>query len=306
MTVWINPIAEESDSTIQSDGRIVNTYKRTYQYRTDAPVRPTESDIIADIGIVPGSPYDNDVTATANKVTIGPGPVMTRPPYLCYHVGITWATNSPNPAENSTDPTTRRTLWSIKANVEPTNVIKDKNGKLIVNAAGQPFEGGVPTNIRYGVAVARRNVDATAYDKSTVMAHSGKVNSVKFLGGDPGTVQVDIEAEERFEGSSHFWAETYTFSYRKYGWQPKPANAGFFKLVDHGFANMVVEPIYIGDLSDPPTNDRTKVQEPEPLYDADGDGYIKGSVVPYHRRPDDCTFVTVDFYDTMDFNSFGL
>lgn len=306
MTVWINPIAEESGSEVQADGRIINTYSRTYQYKTDSMTRPTESDIYADIGIDPGSMYDNDSLATANKASIGPGPAMTIPPHLCYHVKFGWATNAPIPNEVSSDPTTRRTLWSIKPNIQSTYIIRDRNGKLIVNAAGQPFDGGIPVDVRFGTAIAKRNVDASGYNKSTVMANSGKLNDDTYLGGAAGTVQVDIEAEEHFEGAAHFWSETYTFNYNPNGWQPKPANVGFYWKVP--FTGKI-EPITIADLESS-SSDPTKVQEPEPLYDAAAEladpTHVKGTVVPYSDRPDGCSFVEVDYFEEIDFDAFGL
>jgi hypothetical protein len=306
VTVWINPIAEEADSSVESNGRIVNTYSRTYQYKTNSMTRPTEADIIADIGIVPGSPYDNDPNATASKVRIGPGPEMTRPPYLCYHVQITWATNAPLPAENSTDPTTRRILWSIRPSSQSTYIIKDRLGKLIVNSVGQPFDGGIPVDVRYGMAIAKRSIADADFDKSSVVGLSGRINDRPYLGGAAGTVQVDIDAEQRYEGAFAFWDVTYTFNYRPDGWQPKPANVGFFWKVP--FTGKL-EVITVADLNDASTS-TDKVQEPEPLYDDAAEASdplkVSGTVVPYSDRPDGCSFVTVDFYEEYDFSLFGL
>ena len=307
MTVWINPIAEESDSEVQSTGSVVNTYSRVYQYRTDALTRPTESDIIADIGIVPGSPYSNDPNATAKKVHIGPGPEMTRPPHLCYHVKIDWATNAPLPADTGTDPTMRRTLWQIRPSIQSTFIIKDRLGKLIVNAAGQPFDGGVPVDVRLGTAIATRVKADAGYDKAAVLANCGKVNKYTYLGGAPGTVQVDIESVEKWEGSYHFWEETFTFNYNPKGHQPQPANAGFFQK--SSVAGIII-PITVGDLCDIPSSDGTKVQEPEPLYDDAAEAadptHASGTVIPYSERPDACSFVEVDFFEEYDFANFGL
>lgn len=305
MTVWINPIAEEADSAVESNGRIVNTYSRTYQYKTNSLTRPTEADIIADIGIVPGSPYDNDPNATASRVHIGPGPEMTRPPYLCYHVQITWATNAPLPAENSTDPTTRRILWSLRPNIQSTYVIKDRLNKLIVNSIGQPFDGGIPVDVRFGAAICRKCIADSEFDKSTVLGLSGRVNRYPYLGGARGTVQVDIEAEQRYEGAFAFWDVTYTFQYRKDGHQPKPVNAGFFKKITGGYLKRIV----VADLQTGST-DATPVQEPEPLYNAASEAADSnkknGMVVPYSDRPDGCKFVDVDYYEEYDFSLFGL
>lgn len=285
MTVWINPIAEESETDVQPDGRIVTSYSRTYQYRTDSMTRPTAFDIYADIGITPGSPYPDDSSATANKASIGPGPEMTRPPFLCYHVKFGWATNAPLPAENSTDPTTRRVLWSIKPTIQSRYVTRDRNDLLIVNTAEQPFDGGIPVDVRLGTVVAKKVVDAVGFDKALVLRDSGKLNSVTYLGAEPGTLQVDIEADEAYEGSAHFWNLTYTFSWDPQGWQPQPLSAGFYQKVSGALVRI--------------QQDGEDVQEPEPLTET-------GLLVPIGLRPAGCHFITVDYFDTMDFADFHL
>lgn len=293
MSYWVNLIEESADSNVEENGRIVNTYNRTYQYKTDSATRPTEVDIIDDIGIVLGSPYPNDLFATCKKVAIGPGPIPTRPPHLCYHVKYSWSTFAPQPNTVDTDPTTMRTVWSLKPSIQSRYVIKDRHGNLILNAAGQPFDGGIPVDVRLGGAVAKKNRPASGYDQNAVLANSGKVNSDTFLGGAPGTVQVDIEADEVFEGAYHYWSETYRFSYDPLGWQPKPVDAGFFYINSFGELRRIRN----SDVGD--TTDESFVNEPEPLR-------ADGSIVPLSLRPASCRFVAVDYFEAMDFTSLNL
>lgn len=293
-TVTIGITDLDADSVVESDGRIVNTYTVGYLYQTDSATRPTAADITADLGISPGSPFGDDANATAKSVKIKA--LKARPPHCKYTAVVTWATNAAVPATVSTDPTTRRVLWSIKPTIQQTYIFEDKNDELIVNTAGQPFDGGVPVDIRRGTVVARRTIDATGYNKSTVLANSGKVNSVTYLGGAPGTVQVDIEAEEKWEGAYHTWEETYTFVYNPRGHQPLIANAGFFQRTGVGSNDLLRLTERDLDGTSPTDN---PLQEPEPLDD-------DGIMVPVSARPASCTFVTVDFFDAMDFATFGL
>lgn len=307
----IGLIDASGTSEVQSDGRCVRKYMRKYLVLTDAPVFVSEADVATAVGINRGSPLGVDTNAICHSVSIDMGPTMTLPPFQARHATYQFSTDAPLPAEDNDDPTTRRILWSIAPTIQSTYVIRDRNDKLIVNSAGQPFDGGIPVDIRMGTVTATRNVDAAGYDKSSVMANSGKLNSQTYLGGEPGTVQVDISAQEAYEGAFHLWKETYTFAYNPNGWQPKPVNAGFFQ-VDPDNEGVVVR-ITNGDLSDPPSTGgdaSDPVQEPEPLYDADSEAadptHIAGTVVPYNDRPDGCTFVEVDYFDSMDFNEFGL
>lgn len=282
-------------SYVEQNGRIVSEYTRTYQYKTDASSRPTDAQIITDLAIAPGSPHPDDANATCKSVEVGPGPEPTRPPYLCYFVKVDWSTTAPLPNNSSSDPTTMRTVWTIRPTIQTRYITRDRNGNMILNSAGQPFDGGIPVSVRLGTATAVRNISASGYNKNTVMANSGKLNSTTYLGAAAGTLQVDIEAQEKYEGGYHFWTETYTFSYDPLGWQPKPMNAGFFQLTGYG-----LQRITNGDLGD--DNDPTAfVQEPEPLLP-------NGTIVPPDSasRPSLCNFVSVDYYSTMDFTTFSL
>lgn len=304
MTVTIGIKAHKAKSTIQQDGRLNKSYTITYLYQTTAGSRPTDATIISDIGVSPGSPYGDDANATAGDAEIEH--LMTRAPHCKAEVTIIWATNNPNPVSTSTDPSSVRTLWDLQTIIQQRYIIKDRNGKLIVNAAGQPFDGGVPVDVRLGQATAKLKVLTANFDKSVVMKHSGKINSATYLGAAAGTLQVDISASQAVEGSYDFFNVTYVFTYDPLGHQPKPANVGFFQTTST--AGIVV-PITVGDLSDPQTSDATKVQEPEPLYDqaaedADGTHVIKkGRVVPYDKRPDGCSFVTVDYFPSLAFST---
>lgn len=297
MTSSLGLMDFKGTSAVQDDGRLVNEYTHTYLFRTDSATLLTPAQVVSAIGIAVGSPYTGDIKALCWKAEVGIGPVMTRPPYMAYLATYHWST-AKTAAEDptSTDPLDRRVVWSLRPNIQGRYIIRDRNQELIVNTAGQPFASGVPVDQRFGTAIARKNVDAAGFDKASVMADSGKVNSVPFLGGAEGTVQVDIEAEERYEGAYHFWAVTYTFSYDPDGWQPKAASAGFFQRTAVGAATL--KRIVNSDIGDP-NNPDDPVQEPEPL-DADG------VLVDIDDRPDDCAFVEVDWFDEMDFNDFAL
>ncbi len=296
MTNYLGLLEYRGTSTVQDDGRLVNEYVHTYLFRPDAPQLLTPAEITAAIGIAIGSPYAGDLNAICYKAEVGPGPVMARPPYMCHTVVYNWSTAAPLPdAPDSTDPLDRRTLRSLRPAIQSRSIVKDRNGKLIVNTAGDPFDGGIGVDTRIATYVFRRNEPAAGFDPDELVSRSGSVNSTTWKGKEPGTVQVDIEAEEKHEGAYHYWAMTYTFTYDRDGIQPNPANAGF-NFLGSGKKKRITR----AD-EDPATDvDPTGfVEEPVPL-DADGD------VVPFDQRPDSCIFVEVDYFPEYDFNSFNL
>lgn len=267
MTTWTIGLLSigPSKSAVQQDGRIINNYRQTWLMKAmDASEFPTESQITTALGIYPGSPYANDSNATCHDATINH--VFSAPPYLLYHVDLEWSTAAALPVENSTDPTTRRTIWSQKANIQQRYLTLDAKDIPIVNSAGQPPDGGVPYDVRLGTVTAKKNIASGSFNQDTSLAQSGYVNSATFLGGAAGTVQMDIDAQEVYEGAYHYWEVTYTFSYDPKGWQPKFPNAGFFQRSGLG-SNTLVRIIGsdIGDTEEPDA----PVLEPEPL-DCDG------------------------------------
>ncbi len=287
--------SEDGEASVESDGRVVAHYSQTYLFKTDSMTRPTAAAISVAMNIFPGSPFAGDVTATAHSFKVGPGPEKTKPPNLAYLVTIGWSTRAPLPLVNSDDPASRRTIWSIRPQIHQRFITRypavsgtPLAGTLIVNTAGQPFDGGLPVDARIGTVVANRNVDATGYNKEAVLAYSGSINSASYLGAPAGTVQVDIEASEHYEGSYHFWQETYTFTYDPLGLQPTIASAGFYQRAAIG--SNTLKRIQ---------QDGEDVQEPEPL---DSNGIL----VPIASRPASCAFVTVNYFPTKDFYDFGL
>ena len=137
MTSWLGLLSASGKSTVQDDGRLVNTYTRKYLYRTDAPERPTEAQVVAEIGITIGSPIAGDINAICFEAEVTDGPTMTRAPWTALFATYQWSTAAPKPDSDTpdTDPVTRRTLWSIAPTIQSRYVIKDRLGKLILDTA---------------------------------------------------------------------------------------------------------------------------------------------------------------------------
>lgn len=297
MTWWIGEVDFSTKGDVQQDGRCVTVVMRKYLVRTDEPTRQNELQVALAVGIRRGSPIAFYPSATCVSAEVGPGPVMTKPPFQAFFATYTFSTAAPTPASETPDddPTTMRVKWSISPQIQSRYIIKDKDGKLIVNTAGSPYDGGIPVDVRLGTVTAKRNKTAAGYDKDAVLANSGKVNKETFLGAPPGTLQADISAEEIYEGRYHYWAEVYTFCFDPLGIQPKPASVGFFqrRIADPNTLRRIKN----RDVGDTDTTTMNReVQEPEPL---DKDGYA----VPIDRRPDDCAFVEVKYFEELDFDA---
>lgn len=303
MTWFIGLVDFSGHSTVQSDGRCVSDYMRKYLVRTDAATFQTEAQVATAVGINRGSALAADPNAICYDAVIGPGPAMTRAPYLAYFATYLFSTAATLPDTVDDDPTTRRTLTSISPTIQSTYItdyIDPADGvrKVILDSAGQPFDGGIPVDIRMGTVTKTRNIDAAGYDQDAVLANCGKLNSVAYLGAEPGTLQVDISAVEKYEGAFHLWAETYTFNWKRSGWQPQPLQAGFYcRDVADGEPRRILNSD-VGDTSAETMNN--ECPEPQPLDD-------DGLIVPKADRPLGCKFKTdVICFEEMDFNDFAL
>lgn len=298
MTWWIGLVDASGESEVQADGRCVSRYTRKYLVRTDSATYVDEPAVATAVGINRGSALAADPNAICHRAVITQGPVMTRPPYQARYATYSFSTDATLPDTVDDDPTTRRVLTSISPTIQSTYVtdyIDPADGirKVILDAAGQPFDGGIPIDVRMGTVTKTRNKDAAGYDQDAVLANSGKLNSVTYLGGEPGTVQVDISSVETYEGAWHFWKETYTFNYRPTGWQPRPLQAGFYHLV-------LGEPRRILNSDITTGADDNECPEPQPLYST-------GLIVPKSDRPGGCVFKDdIVYFDSMDFADFDL
>ena len=296
MTWAVGLLSRKGKSAVESDGRCVTNYIYTYIARTTGSF-PSCAAVSAAVGVTRGSPCPEDSNAIAKSVSVDDWTQPTRQPFLAFTVAVEYATNAPLPDADDDNPITRRTLWGGGTQVQQRHITEDKDGVLIVDAAGQPFDGGIGVNERTAVHRFTRNVDASGYDRDEMMANNDKLNDVPFLGYDEETLQLEFGAEEVYEGAWHFYRETYAFFYNPLGWQPSAVDAGFYcrDVVDgpvHRITNQ--------DLGD--TNPLTKDNEcptPQPL-DANG------VIIPIPDRPADCRFVGATHFETMDFNDFGL
>jgi hypothetical protein len=273
-------------ANIDSDGRPVLTYREGWLLKDDSSswvgVQQARLNFTTATGITPGSVYSDYAFATCRSIT--PTRLQTRAPWQRWRIDVEFSTATSEKDEE--DPSLRRWIRGVTTSTQTRHIFRDINDKLIVDAAGSPFDGGVPVDVVLTTYTWKHNVDWSVYDTDSVGLLSGCINSDSFLGKDPYTLKLTYAAEEQWEGKYHFAAETYTAIYDPYGWKPKPANAGLFYL-DAG------ERIRIKD------DKGRDVVEPEPLT-------LAGAVVPVANRPADCTFIEVDYYREIEFAALNL
>lgn len=291
--------SERGQDTVDSDGRFVKSYSKTYLVKSDSATYNTLDEAKAGLGVLPGAP--DPYWSAAKAVAISAVRLPTIPPHQMWEITVEYSTAAVVPeSTTSTDPVDWRVKRRTGTAQQQRFIVKNRLGVLIVDGAGSPFEGGVPVTDYLGTMIFERNETHSTSSMSQAAILSGKINSATFMGCAAGTLMLDVTGEEKYEGGYHFWTFTYTMTYDKEGWQPKPANAGLYQNV--GFAAIPRRARIL-------EADRTPVQEPQPLYPA-YDGVtltpLPGSVIPVANRPADCNFITVDHYITFNFTTLGL
>lgn len=276
--------SESANFTVNPDGKFVKEYRSVYHCKSILNL--SLDGCCAELGVLPGAPHPDWPSATARKIS--PTRLPTIAPFCRWDVEVTYSTEGVVPNDSSDpDPVLRRVKRRTGTAQQQRFIIKDRNGVLITDTAGSVFDGGVPVTDYLGTFIFERDEPHDAGSMSQASQLSGKLNSVTFAGCDPETLMLDVVGEEKWEGSYHYWTFTYTMTYDKDGWQPKPVNAGLYRL------NATNERVRITEA------DGTNTQEPQPLGPS-------GGVIPVAARPGSCIFVDVDHYITFDFADLGL
>lgn len=283
MTMTFNRVSETLTVTVNTDGKLVKRYHT--QYLCESATEMTRDEVADAVGIQPGAPHAEWPFATCNAINITRLP--TREPYCKWHADYDHATDAvvPNDAADA-DPTLRRVNRSTGTQQQQKAIIRDKNGVMLVDTAGSPFDGGVPVTDRLGTITWKRDEDHTSTSTAQAFLLSGKLNDATFMGCAAGTLQLDVSGEEKWEGTYHFWTFTYVMTYNPEGHQPQPADAGLWELDRLGARRRIME-------------NGEPAQTPQPLT-------TLGHVVPVANRPADCRFLTFEHYDEMDFTTLSL
>lgn len=274
--------ADTTSVDVSPVGKITRTHSRTYLMKSDSTTFVSSYEAAVALGLNAGDAHPADPYALLRK--INPTRRMTRIPQA-WDISVEWSTETTETqlAENPMD---RKVIRSESTSDQERYITKDRNGKMIQDTAGSPFDGGIPVNVKLATMVFTRNeAHDTTYYVGKANTLSGYINSTAFAGAAAGTLMLNVQATETFEEQYHYWVVTYTMTHDPLGWQPSPLNAGMYKLLN-GKRVRILE-------------NGAPSSEPCPLDAA-------GAIVPVYSRPDSCIFVDVDYYETYDFSLLGL
>jgi len=278
---------ESSTFTIDQQGKVIRRYtqKRLVTFHSQG----YNWDVADELNYEPGQPHESDANAllvsmdmerqkTRSRGTVENGT------HNLIDLTLVYSTDGFAAAENSDDPTLSRVNVSWGTSSQMLYAVHDRNGDLIVNAANQPFEGGVPVSLELPTLIYERN--ELSFDGATATAYSNSLNSDFYAGADPKTLRLKISGQKTWSGVHVFWKVRYEMAYYWLGWQPQPVNAGLKQLVG-------------GVLTNCFDDNGMPVTSPVPLTTA-------GARVPTASLPSGANFITVDYYRTFPFGSLAL
>ncbi len=277
--------------TMSSDGRLQANYTLKYLAKSSSYTELTVLDVKQALGLTPGSLFADDPTCSLGDIDVDRAPSI--PPYCYWEVNLGYSSGSPVPESDSPDPTQRRIKMDKGYRELGRNIIRDMNGKLIVNSTGDPYAAGIPVTDYPETFVYQwaRNIPTKGFHKT--------INLNKFNGCDPFTLICLIKSGLAYEGAYRFWEETIEMHYDPLGWKPRPLNAGL-KQRKAGLTKMI-------DILDA---NMQPVTEPQPLYDdqseTDDSSHISGTEVPRSDRPNGCKFITVENFKITNFAKIGV
>lgn len=274
---------------VSSDGRPTRTYSLFYLCKSDSQTELSVADVCNGLGLRVGSPFSEDANATLGPIEIDR--LRTRVPHCAWSVSLQFGTNIKVPENESEDPTQMRVKRSKRYTEQPTSIIKDREGVLIVNAAGEPFAAGVAV-ADYPFAFVyewNRQVPTRGFHK--------KLNKNTFNGCEPGTLLCLIQNVEVFEGAWNYWSETIEMRHKPEGWQPQPLNAGLKEIRYTGVVNTLV------NCTD---GNGQNCTEPQPLYDGTTLDGLAGQMIPLANRPEHCVYIDVDHFEEIEFEKIGV
>lgn len=222
--------------------------------------------------IWPGSPF---VFVTAKNARFKGGPTVVE-------VVVTYTSIA--------DPLAQTPVIEWTFGNEAGEFQEDKDGLVIANSAGEPFDPGL--NREYHDLILRVSRNEETYLPTQASIYRGAVNADTFNSFDPGQVKCMVySARPARVGAQEYFAVTYEFQMRTA--ESDPLNIGWLRrLQDMGYRTKDAQGVVTVITDD----DGKALSEPTPL---DGSGAVLA-------EGDDPVFLEFRDYDLLPFNILGL
>jgi hypothetical protein len=141
-----------------------------------------------------------------------------------------------DPGQRQENPLDRPAIMSFGSERFQRAVMRDLDGKAVVNSAGDPFEQGVMADDFRPTITVTKNVED--WNIVNWWKATNSINETPWLNFAPDSVRlVSITGEERHENDVHFFAKVCQFhvaSYYEEDWHAYPLDCGYHELIPPG------------------------------------------------------------------------
>ena len=211
-----------------SDGKVTRTHTLTFRVETDTIADDSQSVLLSPSVVHMLDVHANDLAARATSVTASQRGENGR----LWTVTANYTTDAPT-TQDDEDPLNqpRKVSWSSGS----VSVVaeRDRDGKVIVNSAGDPFDPPIEIERPHAILVVSRN--EASFSGTTIIQYKQKVNSAPFsIGGVGEIICSDINATTDEQNGIEFWNVTYKFEYAPEGWQPEILEQGLRQITATG------------------------------------------------------------------------
>jgi len=269
-----------SSEHVLGDKKVTRNHTLRWRVETDTILDGSQTVLLSPAVAHLLDAHPDDPAALANRVRVSQRSENGR----IWNLDVDYSTDAKSDQPDDDPLLEEREVSWASATVSAV-AAKDRDGKAILNSAGDPFDPPIEVERPHAKLTVARN--EASFSGTTAIAYIQKVNSTQFSGGAPGTVLcMDINANEQERNKIKFWRVTYEFEYAPEGWQPDILEQGLRQLVS-------------GNVETCKDNDGEAVTTPVPLDSA-------GAQIDASTLPGTAVFTTFNVYKEIDFNQLGL
>ena len=220
------------DRTISGKSGEGSVYRRSFLVRVDDPTE-SQADIVNSCGVAFGDAHPDDNSCRLKTFDCKP----VDSDGLLY--AVTFEYSKPDLEDNNDSPGSAGgaliPTWSASSSVTTGPAIKDINGNMILNSAGDPLEGLEKENAEFRLTLTQYFTDHTTWVNGS-REYTNTTNNAQWNGGAAGEWKCQgSSAKLNIDNSDQtvlvYWEVNIEFAYRKGGWDLKVNDIGFHQKV---------------------------------------------------------------------------
>lgn len=210
-----------SKRSTSGNGKVVRKHIEKYRVKSDTQLDPYSAGQLIGIYEFDQCPYDG--FASCRDISVEEE--LKRNPF-CYLVTVEYSTDTPDRQQSEEDnPLNDPVEIESSSRDEKRSILFDRDGKAILNLAGDYYDPTIQVPISNTVFTFTRNEPAYSYGLS--YAYLDHTNGSTFLDAEPDQIKCTrFHARKKSRNKITYYEVTYEFEHSRFGWQPQPLEQG--------------------------------------------------------------------------------